>query len=109
MVIYSSQTKSHQPRTALLNEASFMSEKKVFSSSTETDSPNSIESALARLETIVTDIESEPPPLEILMERYEEGVQLLKICQEKLMVAEERIEMITRNARGEATLQPLSE
>ncbi len=109
MVIYSSQTKSHQQRTTLLNEASFMSEKKVFPPSTAIGSQNSIESALARLETIVADIESEPPPLETLMERYEEGVQLLKICQEKLMVAEERIEMITRNARGEATLKPLSE
>ncbi|MFI0348592.1 MAG: exodeoxyribonuclease VII small subunit [Chthoniobacterales bacterium] len=70
---------------------------------------NSIEFALARLETIVADIESNPPTLEILMERYEEGVQLLKVCQEKLTAAEERIEIITRNARGEAVLSSHSE
>ena len=69
-------------------------------------SPDSIESALSRLETIVNTIEATPPPLETLIERYEEGVRLLKLCQEKLTSAEQRIEMITRNARGEASLKP---
>ena len=69
-------------------------------------SQHSLESALARLESIVTDIEANPPPLETLIERYEEGVRLLKICQEKLTAAERRIEIISRNAQGEVTLQP---
>ena len=69
-------------------------------------SPDSIESALSRLETIVNTIETTPPPLETLIERYEEGVRLLKLCQEKLTAAEQRIEIITRNARGEASLKP---
>lgn len=67
--------------------------------------PDSIESALARLETIVNTIETTPPPLETLIERYEEGIRLLKLCQEKLALAEQRIEIITRNAHGEASLQ----
>lgn len=83
-----------------------MSEKKLPKNSLNN---NSIESALARLETIVAEIESQPPPLETLLERYEEGVALLKICQEKLATAEQRIEMITRDARGEAVLQSLGE
>ena len=66
-----------------------------------------IESALTKLETIVAGIESDPPPLEALIERYEEGVRLLKICQEKLTNAEQRIDIITRNARGEPILQPM--
>ena len=69
-------------------------------------SQHSLESALARLESIVTDIEANPPPLETLIERYEEGVRLLKICQDKLTAAERRIEIISRNAQGEVTLQP---
>lgn len=74
--------------------------------STHPSSPaDSIESALARLENIVTSIEATPPPLETLIERYEEGVKLLKICQDKLAAAEQRIEIITRNARGEVTLE----
>lgn len=68
--------------------------------------PDSIESALERLETIVNTIEATPPPLEILIDRYEEGVRLLKLCQEKLTIAEQRIEMITRNTRGEISLEP---
>ena len=32
--------------------------------------------------------------------RYEEGMQLVKVCQERLASAEERIEMITRNSAG---------
>lgn len=71
-------------------------------------SQHSLESALARLESIVADIEATPPPLETLIERYEEGTQLLKICQEKLSAAEQRIEMISKNSQGEITLQPFN-
>ncbi|MCF7729787.1 MAG: exodeoxyribonuclease VII small subunit [Chthoniobacterales bacterium] len=68
--------------------------------------PTTIESALERLETIVDTIERTPPPLETLIDRYEEGVALLKLCQEKLTAAEQRIDIISRNARGEASIQP---
>jgi len=81
-----------------------MAEKK--SSNSPSSSQHSLESALARLESIVADIESNPPPLETLIDRYEEGVRLLKTCQDKLATAERRIEMISRNAQGQATLQP---
>lgn len=70
---------------------------------------NSIEGALTRLEQIVTSIEKAPPSLETLIERYEEGVNLLKVCQEKLTAAEQRIEIITRNARGETVLEDFSQ
>lgn len=68
-----------------------------------------IESALGRLEAIVGEIEQTPPPLETLIERYEEGMRLLRVCREKLDAAEKRIEIITRNSRGEATLEPFEE
>jgi exodeoxyribonuclease VII small subunit len=67
---------------------------------------NSIEGSLGRLESIVDEIEQTPPPLETLIERYEEGMKLLQICREKLDTAEKRIEIITRNSRGEAALKP---
>ncbi|MBM3857134.1 MAG: exodeoxyribonuclease VII small subunit [Verrucomicrobia bacterium] len=76
------------------------------SNSTKESSQHSLESALERLESIVADIEANPPPLETLIERYEEGTRLLKICRDKLTAAERRIEIISRNAQGEATLQP---
>ena len=70
---------------------------------------NSIEHALGRLESIVEEIEKTPPPLETLIDRYEEGMKLLQVCREKLDAAEKRIEIITRSGRGEPTLEPFQE
>jgi exodeoxyribonuclease VII small subunit len=70
---------------------------------------SSIEASLTRLEQIVTDIEKNPPPLELLIARYEEGVQLLKSCREKLDAAEKRIEIISRSAQGDVVLEPFPE
>lgn len=58
------------------------------------------EEAIERLETIVEQMESDKLPLEELLLRYEEGIKLVKICSEKLSVAEKRIEIITRDAAG---------
>jgi exodeoxyribonuclease VII small subunit len=68
-----------------------------------------IESALGRLESIVGDIEKNPPPLETLIERYEEGMNLLKICREKLDAAEKRVEIITRTVGGKEGLTPFED
>ena len=70
---------------------------------------HSIEHALGRLESIVEEIEKTPPPLETLIERYEEGMKLLQVCREKLDAAEKRIEIITRSGRGEPALEPFEE
>jgi exodeoxyribonuclease VII small subunit len=43
-------------------------------------------------------------PLETLIVRYEEGVGLVKVCQEKLDAAEKRIQLISRDARGTVEL-----
>ena len=62
------------------------------------------ESAIARLEEIVEAMESDKMPLEELIVRYEEGVKLVKVCQEKLQTAERRIEIIGKGAGGKAQL-----
>lgn len=62
---------------------------------------NTFETAVERLETIVQVMESGELPLEELLERYEEGTRLVKLCGEKLAAAEKRIEIVTRNAAGE--------
>ena len=72
----------------------------------ESTAEDSIETALGRLEAIVSEIEQTPPPLETLIERYEEGMGLLKTCRERLDAAEKRIEIITRTGRGDVTLEP---
>lgn len=69
----------------------------------------SLEQALGRLEEIVGEIERTPPPLEALIDRYDEGMQLLRTCRERLDAAEKRIEIIGRDARGNAVLEPFEE
>lgn len=63
------------------------------------------ESALERLEQIVEEMEGDRLPLEELLGRYEEGTKLVKVCQQRLSAAEKRIELISRNASGEAVLE----
>ncbi len=77
-----------------------------FSPKTSVPNKQTIESALSRLEAIVAEIEKNPPPLETLIERYEEGMKLLTTCREKLDTAEKRVEIITRTVGGKEGLEP---
>lgn len=63
------------------------------------------ESAMDRLEAIVEQMESGKMHLEDLIVRYEEGMKLVKICQERLASAEQRIEIITRNSGGKPVVK----
>jgi exodeoxyribonuclease VII small subunit len=63
------------------------------------------EGAMGRLETIVEQMESGKLPLEDLIVRYEEGMKLVKICQERLANAEQKIEIIARNSAGKPVLK----
>jgi len=64
-----------------------------------------LESAMQRITEVVAEMEEGNLPLETLITRYEEGVGLVKMCQEKLDAAEKRIQIITRNARGTTELK----
>jgi exodeoxyribonuclease VII small subunit len=66
----------------------------------ETKSPPSFEASITRLEQLVEEMDSANLPLQDLITRYEEGVGLVKVCEERLKEAEKRIEIITRNAAG---------
>ena len=63
------------------------------------------EGAMDRLEEIVDQMESGKMMLEELIVRYEEGMKLVKICQERLASAEQRIEIITRNNAGKPVVK----
>ena len=60
----------------------------------------SFEAALARLETIVRQLESGDAPLETSIELYEEGERLKRQCEARLSAASARIEKIQLNADG---------
>src|SRR5205814_9073923 len=63
------------------------------------------ESAMDRLEAIVGQMESGKLQLEDLIVRYEEGMKLVKICQERLASAEQKIEIIARDNAGKPVVK----
>jgi exodeoxyribonuclease VII small subunit len=71
----------------------------------KTEPQPNFEAAMDRLEEIVEQMESGKMMLEELIGRYEEGMKLVKICQERLANAEQRIEIITRNHAGKAVVK----
>lgn len=64
-----------------------------------------IEQAMERLDKLVSEMESGQLPLDKLIAGYEEGAQLVRLCQEKLDVAAKRIQIITRKASGSLELE----
>ncbi len=64
------------------------------------------EGAMERLEKIVEQMESGKLALEDLIVRYEEGMNLVKVCQERLATAEQKIDMIARDSAGKAVVKP---
>src|SRR3954451_20479323 len=66
----------------------------------KTEPPLNFEGAMDRLEEIVEQMESGKLALEDLIVRYEEGMKLVKVCQERLASAEQKIEMIARDGAG---------
>ncbi|MDQ2867531.1 MAG: exodeoxyribonuclease VII small subunit [Verrucomicrobiota bacterium] len=63
------------------------------------------ENAMQRLEAIVEEMETGEIALEDLLVRYEEGMKLVKICQDRLAKAEQKIEIITRDHAGKAAVK----
>ena len=49
------------------------------------------ENALNELETIIEKLESGSPTLDEMMQLFENGMKLMKVCQEYLSEAEDRI------------------
>ena len=75
------------------------------SAAKKAEPPLNFEGAMDRLEEIVDQMESGKMLLEELIVRYEEGMKLVKICQERLASAEQRIEIITRNNAGKPVVK----
>ncbi len=63
----------------------------------------SFEAALARLEAIVRMLESGNAALDESLSVFEEGIALVKMCNEKLEAAEQRIKILTKTEDGSYT------
>lgn len=72
--------------------------------SSDAPQEQTFESAIGRLERLVEEMEGADLPLEKLLVNYEEGIKLVKICQQKLSEAEKKIEIIRKQAGGEPEL-----
>ena len=58
------------------------------------------EKAVEQLEAIVQELESGDLPLEKAMKRFEEGIELSKLCAHKLDETERKITLLTRKMDG---------
>lgn len=79
------------------------------SDSSDEESDLSFEDALAQLEELVGEMESEQMPLEELISNYENGTRLFQLCSKRLDAAEGRIEMIRKNRNGESVVEPFDD
>jgi len=64
------------------------------------------ETALARLETIVTQLEKGDLPLESALKIFEEGVRLSKTCLKMLDEAERKVEILLKSQGGKKRTAP---
>lgn len=62
------------------------------------------EDAMARLEEILQGLESGEGTLDELLKLYEEGVALIRVCNDRLEKAEQSVKMLQINADGTPAL-----
>ena len=61
------------------------------------------EASLERLEEILRALESGDTTLDGMLKLYEEGIGLIRACNEKLEAAEQSVKMLQFGANGEVT------
>lgn len=64
------------------------------------------EEALAKLEQAVADLESGELGIDDALAKYEDGITQLRRCQQILKRAEQKVELLLRDAGGELTTTP---
>lgn len=67
------------------------------------------ETALARLEVIVQELEQGDLPLEQSLKLFEEGIKLSRICNTRLEEAERKVEILLKDKAGSLKAQPFEE
>ena len=60
-------------------------------------------------DSLVEELESGELPLEKAMKKFEEGIKLTRRCQAALKNAEQKIEILLKNAGSEETLEDFEE
>jgi exodeoxyribonuclease VII small subunit len=68
----------------------------------------SFETALENLQALVEQLESGELPLEDSLAAFENGVTLVKYCNQKLSEVEKKIELLVRDKEGKLQLKELA-
>ena len=67
------------------------------------------ETALARLEELVQELEQGDLPLEQSLKLFEEGIKLSRICHVRLEEAERKVEILLKDSAGNIKIHPFEE
>ena len=67
------------------------------------------EKAVSRLEVIVSEMESGSSDLDAMVNLFEEGQKLVKLCSGKLSAIERKVEILTKGEGGKITTEPFEE
>ena len=70
-----------------------------------TEKKFNLEKSLKDLEALVEELESGDLPLDKAMTKFEEGIKLTRNCQAALKDAEQKVEILLKNAGGDETLE----
>ena len=70
---------------------------------------SSFEESLKKLESIVEAMEADDLPLDQLIQRFEEGASLAKLCQDRLSEAEVKVRTLEESLDGVLTTRTLPE
>jgi len=65
------------------------------------------EEALKKLEKIVEDLEKGDLSLDEALKKYQEGIELSRLCGQRLENARKKIDVLVKNKKGEFELKSL--
>ncbi len=67
------------------------------------------EDALKKLEKIIEEMERGDMSLDEALKKYQEGLELSRVCSQRLESAKKKIDVLTKNKKGDFELKPLDE
>jgi exodeoxyribonuclease VII small subunit len=67
------------------------------------------EEAMKKMEHIVEDLEKGDLSLDEALKKYQEGIELARVCSQRLESAKKKIEVLAKNKKGEFELKPMEE
>ncbi|KDE39738.1 MAG: exodeoxyribonuclease VII small subunit [Nitrincola lacisaponensis] len=74
----------------------------------DTEHTPSFEASMARLETLVSEMESGSLSIEASLQAFEEGIRLTRQCQQILEQAEQKVKLLTEE-KGEILATPFND